>query len=135
MILFLLDTNIISFFMEGNQTVADCFTKCLYNGNTIKIPSIVYCEIQRGLFYNNAKRLQAVFDEVCSYYGILGISTADMRRGAFLHSELKKSGKLIEDDDILIGAMALERNALLVTNNTKHLERLPGIQLEDWTRP
>ena len=133
--LFLLDTNIISFFMEGNQTVANNFVQCLYAGNSIKIPSIAYYEIQRGLLYKNAKRLQSIFDEVCRYYGIIDITTADMYRGAFLYSELKKAGTLLEDDDILIGAMALERNAILTTNNTKHLERLQGIQLADWTLP
>ena len=38
----------------------------------------------------------------------------------------------IEDDDILIGSLAIARNAVLVTNNTKHLSRLPGIMLESW---
>ena len=131
--LFLLDTNIISFFMEGNQTVADRLVRCLASKNIVKIPSIVYYEIQRGLFYAGAKRLQTVFDEVCRYYGIVDISTNDMYRAAYLYAELKKAGNLIEDDDILVGAMALERNAVLVTNNTRHLKRLQGIRLEDWT--
>jgi len=32
----------------------------------------------------------------------------------------------------LIGSLAIAENAILVTNNTKHLSRLQGIQLENW---
>lgn len=92
--LFLLDTNIISYFMEGNQKVANNLINCLTSGNTIKIPSIVYYEIQRGLFYNNSKKLQELFDEVCHYYGIIDITSKDMYRAAFIYSQLKKRGKI-----------------------------------------
>jgi tRNA(fMet)-specific endonuclease VapC len=32
----------------------------------------------------------------------------------------------------MIGAHALSLGATLVSNNTRHFERMPGLRLEDW---
>lgn len=32
----------------------------------------------------------------------------------------------------MIGATAIHRKMIMVTSNTKHFERIPGIKLEDW---
>ena len=34
--------------------------------------------------------------------------------------------------DMLIGAHALHVDAVLVTNNTRHFERIPELRLENW---
>jgi tRNA(fMet)-specific endonuclease VapC len=43
-------------------------------------------------------------------------------------------GEMISDFDILIGATAVQQELVMVTNNSKHLSRIAGIQLEDWTK-
>ena len=49
-------------------------------------------------------------------------------------ARLSRTGDLIPDFDLLIGATAIVHGMTLVTNNTKHFQRLRGIRLEDWTR-
>ena len=49
-------------------------------------------------------------------------------------ARLAFDGSLIPDFDLLIGATAMHHNMTLVTNNTKHFQRLKGIKLEDWTK-
>jgi len=49
-------------------------------------------------------------------------------------ARLKRAGKLIPDFDLLIGTTALHHGLTLVTNNTKHMQRLEGLQLENWTK-
>ena len=39
---------------------------------------------------------------------------------------------MIDDFDLLIGATALKHGMVLVTENVKHLSRVPGITLENW---
>lgn len=46
---------------------------------------------------------------------------------------LSKAGSLVDNFDLLIGATAVHHGLTLVTNNTKHFQRIQGIQLEDWT--
>ncbi len=36
------------------------------------------------------------------------------------------------DTDILIASIALENGMTLVTGNTKHFERIEGLELENW---
>ena len=49
-------------------------------------------------------------------------------------AELESKGEGLDDFDLLIGATALANNLVLVTNNTRHLGRIPGIMLEDWVK-
>lgn len=49
-------------------------------------------------------------------------------------TRLKKSGTIIDEFDLLIGATAITHNLILVTNNTKHFSRLNGILLENWAQ-
>lgn len=37
-----------------------------------------------------------------------------------------------EDDDILIGSLALVKNGILITNNKKHLSRINDLKIEVW---
>ena len=45
---------------------------------------------------------------------------------------LSKSGKLIDDMDMLIAATAITHNLILVTNNAKHFSRIKGLEIENW---
>ena len=45
---------------------------------------------------------------------------------------LKNKGLIIDDFDILIGSTAIKHNLIMVTENVKHLSRLPGISVENW---
>lgn len=44
-------------------------------------------------------------------------------------ARLREEGNLIGDMDILIGATALSNNLTLLTNNTRHFERLQGLRI------
>ena len=49
-----------------------------------------------------------------------------------LKAELETDGNRIDDFDILIGSTALVNNLVMVTDNEKHLSRLPNITIENW---
>lgn len=48
-------------------------------------------------------------------------------------ARLKKSGKPIDDFDLLIGSTAIVNDLIMVTNNLNHFNRIENIGLEDWT--
>lgn len=53
--------------------------------------------------------------------------------GAF-KAMLQGDGNLIPDADLWIGSIARALGLTVVTGNTRHLGRIPGICLEDWMR-
>jgi tRNA(fMet)-specific endonuclease VapC len=51
-----------------------------------------------------------------------------------IRSDLERNGTRLPDPDLRIAATALVHDGTLITGNTKHFARIPGLQLEDWLR-
>jgi len=49
-----------------------------------------------------------------------------------LRALLRRQGQMIENLDLAIAATALAHTLTLVTHNTRHFRRVPGLMLEDW---
>jgi tRNA(fMet)-specific endonuclease VapC len=45
---------------------------------------------------------------------------------------LERRGERVDDFDLAIAAHAIAARATLVTGNTKHFARVPGLEIEDW---
>lgn len=52
--------------------------------------------------------------------------------GARIRAHLERHGTPIGDYDSLIAAQALARDLILITNNVREFERVPGLQFENW---
>ena len=55
-----------------------------------------------------------------------------LRKYGELRCMLEKKGLKIGDMDMFIAATALEEDLILVTGNTEHFERIPGLRIENW---
>ncbi len=51
---------------------------------------------------------------------------------ANIRHQLVTSGRLLGEMDMMIAAHSLAVAAVLVTNNTRHFERIPGLILANW---
>ena len=51
---------------------------------------------------------------------------------AELKNVLRESGSLIDEFDMLIAGQALTEGLTIVTDNTKHFNRIPGLATENW---
>lgn len=49
-----------------------------------------------------------------------------------IRAKLEKAGERIDDFDILIGATSIQNKMIIVSDNIKHLGRLPNIKIENW---
>ncbi len=132
--LYMLDTNIISYFAEGNQRVIANLERSVLSGNEIGISVVAYYEVERGLkFASSSKKLRAFyhFAEQCELFSL---TLAEIKAASDIYATLRRTGELIEDADIFIGASAIVNNAILVTNNEQHLGRIAGLKIENWTK-
>ena len=49
-------------------------------------------------------------------------------------SGLECKGERIEDFDAAVAAHAMAAGCILVTANLKHMTRVPGLEVEDWSQ-
>jgi len=63
---------------------------------------------------------------------IIDFNKNDARIYGKIRSELEKKRKMIGAMDLLIGAQALSRNLILVTNNVKEFRRIANLEIENW---
>ena len=57
------------------------------------------------------------------------------RRYGELRADLERLGTPIGDADLRIAAIALTHELIVVTANTRHFERVPGLDIENWLEP
>ena len=128
----ILDTDILSFFLKGNSKVFLKFQKYLETYNYINISIITYYEILSGLNFNGAVKQLEVFDNFCLQNKVLNLTTESIKASSAKYAEQRKAGKTIDDIDLLIAGIAISNNFTLITNNTRHFERIKGLRIENW---
>lgn len=128
---YFLDANVIIDLLNGNSKVLAAF-KHAYIFDDVRIPDLAYYEVIRGLEYIDPKNHRENFEHFAQECGIEYMDLEVLNEAARQYARLKRSGIAIDDDDILIGSLAVIRNAVLVTNNTRHFSHLSGIALQNW---
>jgi len=129
---YVLDTNIITAILEGNEKVKRKVQEVILQGREIFINAISYYEIKRGLLAVNAKTQLKRFDLFCEKFGLILLDTQSIfDKAAEIYANLRKKGRLIEDADILIASIAKTKKLILVTNDTD-FQRVQGLKIENW---
>lgn len=128
---YFLDTNVIIDLLNGNSNVLASF-KNAYTFDIVKIPDLVYCEVLRGFEYSDPKNQKGGFEIFANRCGIVYMDLSVLKEAARQYADLREHGIAIDDDDILIGSFSIVKDAVLVTNNTKHFQNLNGIHLVNW---
>lgn len=90
-----------------------------------------FCE-KISIRNQDAKKRIAEFENFCELIDIINLDKASISASCKIYSSLKKSGRLIDDIDILIAGIALSNNLVMVTDNTEHFERIQGLRIENW---
>jgi len=132
--LYMLDTNAASEAMRNNPAF-DAKLRALQPGQWC-ISAVTCSEICYGAAKKpEAVRLHRLVDEFLRIVPILAWDVhAANHRGA-LRAHLKARGEPIGDFDEMIAAHALAAGAVIITDNTRHFTRVPGLALENWLRP
>lgn len=129
---YFLDAKVIIDLLNGNKRVLENF-KSAYVNAEIKIPDIAYYEVLRGFCWKDSKNQLSNFEIFVQKCGIVNMDLQTLRIAANIYANLMRGGNKVDDDgDIFIGASAVRHNAVLVTNNIRHLSRISAIQLENW---
>ena len=100
-------------------------------GHDIALNAISYFETRRGL-KPEATRKKQLFEVMLQEAAVLELDRLTLDIAADLYQNLRRRGTLLEDADILIAGIAIANDAVLVTRNLRHFERIAGLRLETW---
>ena len=98
----LIDTDIVSYFLRGNEKIFFNFQEYLRNHELITISILTYYEVLSGLNFKNAVKQLEVFERFCKGVRILNLTEDSIKFSARIFSEQRKSGQLVDDIDILL---------------------------------
>jgi tRNA(fMet)-specific endonuclease VapC len=132
---YLLDTNTVSEIMRGNPAVVAQLQACARVD--VVLPQPVVAEVEFGLALLPKGKRRTLLSQRWTVLNaeLLRVAWTDSVSEAFarIKSMLHRSGELVEDFDVAIAAHALAWDLCLVSNNTRHMARVRGLRLDDWT--
>lgn len=136
MILYALDTNTLSAAMNGHDGVVSRMSEIPHANVFAAQPA--WAEIAYGIARLPRSRRREWLEERRDIVqqSVQQMPWSDDVTIVFgdLKSKLEKQGVRLEDFDLAIAAHAVAAGAVLVTSNTKHMKRVPGLTVEDWSR-
>lgn len=130
---YLLDTNIVSYFVKGIHPNLTQRMHVSMEAQDIAISAVTRAELRYGVelmdkFDKRRRRIDLVLKELPSLPWSIEAAAEFGRIRAYL----KRNGRPVGEFDTQIAAHALSENLILVTHNTRHFENIPHLKLEDW---
>ncbi|MGL4512401.1 MAG: type II toxin-antitoxin system VapC family toxin [Lacipirellulaceae bacterium] len=130
---FLLDTNIVSAHMRRPSGLMHRFVQ---HGGNLYLPAIALAELHAGAaLLPDPTARAAEIDDLLRDVRVVPFGTAEAKAFGVLRAQLRAAGLTVNPFDLLIASTAIAGDMTLVTHNTKHFDRIPGLRLEDWLTP
>ena len=128
----ILDTDILSEFLRGNQKVIARVDEHLKEFGYISLTIISYYEILNGLLYKDARKQLPLFEAFVEQNKVIPLTIRTVKISADIQANLGKKGLLIGHTDTLIAGIAIANEMRLISNNTSHFSRVKGLETENW---
>ncbi|MBD9415252.1 tRNA(fMet)-specific endonuclease VapC [Pseudomonas sp. PDM16] len=134
MLKFMLDTNICIFTIKNRpEQVRAAFKR--HHGQ-LSISTITLMELIYGAEKSsNPERNLADVEGFAARLEVLPYDGHAAAHSGQLRAELARLGKPIGPYDQMIAGHARSQGLIMVTNNLREFERVPGLRLEDWVSP
>jgi tRNA(fMet)-specific endonuclease VapC len=129
--MYLIDTSIFVFALRGHPRVAEQLSRHIAEPRALSV--ITYGELLCGAL-KCARPVEALASvrRIAELYPVIDVSRAIVETFSLLRVQLEREGQRLEDFDIMIAATALNLGYTLVTDNTRHFDRIPGLRIENW---
>ena len=119
---------------EARYAAGGVFTRV--SPRFVTVPPVV-AEIQYGIkrLDNDSKKcflLKAERDRLLSVITVVPWRPESSKKYGEIKADLEHRGKLIDDFDIAIAAIAMSHKCGVLTNNLKHFQRIKGLESKGW---
>jgi tRNA(fMet)-specific endonuclease VapC len=127
---YLLDANVVIALLKDTTSATARRVRRERIGD-IAISAVVSHELFYGAF-KSRRRIQNVAVIDALQFVVLEFDKEDARQAGEIRALLASEGTPIGPYDVLIAGQAVAREMILVTQNTREFERVPGLRFEDW---
>ena len=128
---YLLDTDTVSYALRGRGQVAARLLE--HPPSDLCISSITLAELSFGAEAKRSQRLRRAIRSFTKDVAVVPFDGACAERFGVVAAALATRGEPIGVYDTLVAAQALYLGLTVVTNNTRHFGRVPGLAVENWS--
>ena len=131
MLKYMLDTNMVIYTIKNRpEKVREAFT--LHEGQTC-ISSVTLGELIYGAEKSSQiERNLSVLEGLAARLEVMPFDEKAAAHFGQLRAELAKAGKSIGPYDLMIAGHARALGLVLISNNLKEFQRVPGLRLDNW---
>lgn len=130
MLRFMLDADTVSYAIRGVGQVSARLLD--HRPSALCLSSITLAELKYGAEGKRSQKLHRAIRAFMSGIAVMPFDEAAADRFALVAAGLARRGEPIGEFDTLLAAHALTLELTVVTNNTKHFSRVPGLAIENW---
>ncbi len=130
MLRYMLDTDTVSFALRGEGHVGPRLLD--HRPSELCISSITLAELRYGAEMRRSRKLRRLIDVFVETIAVAPFDQVAADHFGTVAAGLARHGTPIGGLDTQIAAHARALGLTLVTNNTKHFERVPGLRTENW---
>lgn len=133
---YMLDTNICSYIMrEKPESILTELQARVQHRDRIVISAITYAELRFGVIgKKSSPKHNIIVDEFMARVdAVLSWDKGAVEATAIIKKTLSDKGIPIGNNDTMIAGHAVSEGCVLVTNNRKEFDRVPGLEIENWT--
>lgn len=130
--MYFLDTNICIYLLNSRSGQLSARVR---TESDLFISAVTYAELCYGIENGSPERAPECWSQLDMFTRL--VETLPLTEGAGrlygqVRAFLRKQGRLIGGNDLLIAAHAMSEDAVLVSNNLREFERVPNLKLENW---
>ena len=132
--MYLLDTNIVSYWMRGDKNIINEIKN--HKPSELSICTITLAEIYCGIEKSPVKKKERrnKIERIYSQLEIFPFDELSARKYSIIRTQLEKDGLVISERDLQISSIAMANRLIVVTHNVKDLKRIEKLNVEDWAK-
>ena len=130
-----LDSTFVIDILKGLDKIKQLEEKISLSGEDITIATPAIIEVVRGLYLKSNEKNLRENEKEKTFRLLNSLSVLDLDKNsailsAKIEAELINKGDIIDIEDIMIAAIAINNDEILVTRNIKHFERIKDLRIE-----
>lgn len=119
------DTDVIIDFFSGTEPSASAIEQLILQ-DSLALTSITVFELYAGI---TGKKRKKQIDDLILILPVFPFEEKHAETAAEIYNELKKTGNLIGNQDILIAGICVAHDIPIITRNTNHFSRISQLRI------